>query len=626
MLINLLNKLKSIEFRRDVLFIIIIFSLTVSAIFFFNLNNQYVELSKAYDQQNIVFNRFQSLLNEARDIEKEYIELSEEYKQQRIEISRLQSLLNESSSQDNVEIKYIYDFTEIDRVWFIYVGYNSLSSDVNHKLIVSTTPDFGNIIYTEWQNYTLKSEYHKNVEFNIPSTVIKPNSRVFYKTQVLNIEHDILAESEVHESIHIVDENSPIYTQLTKSGEERGYDYPWNWGHEVIWDDNTQQFWLLSSGEKEFTKKAWASTKPYDWEYCGNISTDFPEGWTSHKGVSGFIVDNRYFASINIQNDEGTGAALYSGNTFVNMTLEGVLFKYGENENCTVNSRLNDFWYNATDQNWYGLVSGSSIFKGTRTHVYLAQSDDLNFTGDFDEFPLYYSDQWGVMSWPNAGIYPPNTVWMDNRGFAGVKGYANLVRPYDFDSDLIFMESPRNISTDSFLTDLENEDAYFNGVFNVNDTQRSVPVIQDGIVWMMVRTGVGYDAVGFVFSLTGYWANETVRISPGYNPLYHYESLPTKEEFVSMMDVTVYVWKHDANVTLNHVQGEPPVYARMEIEGVVGDEIIIHIKELSREPVYLHVKVEDGVNILKISNVKTGSIQRLVPFPNGDVLFSYFIS
>ena len=308
------------------------------------------------------------------------------------------------------------------------------------------------------------------------------------------------------------------------------------------------------------------------------------------------------------------------------MTFDGVLFKYGENENCTVNSRLNDFWYNATDQNWYGLVSGSSIFKGTRTHVYLAQSDDLNFTGDFDDAPLYHIDQWGNYSWADAGIYPPNAVWLDGRGFAGVKGYANHGKPYDFDSDLIFMESPRDISKDSFLTGLDSSDAYYNSVFGYNDTQRSVPVIQDGIVWMMVRNGVGYDAVGFVFSMTGYWANETVRISPGYNPLYHYESLPTKAEFISMMDVTVYVWENEAKVTVNHIKGEVPVYARMEIEGVAGDEALIHFKALTTKQVYLHVKVENGINTLMISNNQIGSVRTLVPSSDGDILFTYIIS
>ena len=532
-----------------------------------------------------------------------------------------------SHDYEYIENKYIYELEETDRLWFIYVGYNSLRSDVSHKLIVSDTPDLGNIIYTEWQNYTLKSEYHKNVEFNIPSTVIQPNSTIYYKTQVLDRNQKILAESAIQQSTNVIDINSTTYSQMVKSGEERGYDYPWNWCHEILWDETTQQFWFLSSGEKEFTKKAWTSTKPYDWEYQGNISTTFPEGWTSHKGVSGFILDeDTYVASINIQDDKGTGAALYTGDNFVNMTLEGILFKYGENENCTVNSRLNDFWYNSTDRNWYGLVSGSSIHKGTRTHVYLAQSDDLNFTGNFDDAPLYYSDQWGNTSWTNAGIYPPNVVWLDGHGFAGGKGYASHGRPYDFDADLMFMESPRDISKESFLTGLESSDAYYNGVFGYNDTQRSVPVIQDEIVWMMVRNGVSYDAVGFVFSMTGYWANETVRISPGYNPLYHYESLPTKDEFISMMDVTVYVWENMAKVTVNHIKGEAPVYSRMEIEGVAGDEAIIHFNELTSEPVYLHVKVENGKNILTISNNQTGSVQTLVPSLDGDILFTYIIS
>ena len=161
-----------------------------------------------------------------------------------------------SHDYEYIENKYMYELEETDRLWFIYVGYNSLRSEVSHKLIVSNTTDLGNIIYTEWQNYTLKSEYHKNVEFNIPSTVIQPNSTIYYKTQVLDRKQKILAESAIQQSTNVIDDNSTTYSQMVKSGEERGYDYPWNWCYEILWDETTQQFWFLSSGEKEFTKKA----------------------------------------------------------------------------------------------------------------------------------------------------------------------------------------------------------------------------------------------------------------------------------------------------------------------------------------------------------------------------------
>ena len=531
------------------------------------------------------------------------------------------------SGYDFIFNRNCYQLEEVDRIWFVFVGYNSLATDVNHKIIVSDTPTMDTLSYTEWQNYTLTSDYHKNVEFNIPSTVIKPNSTIYYRVEIENKNGSPLYKSEVKSFVNVVNVDSPSLSQMVKSGEERGYDFPWNWCHEVIWDENTQQFWFLSSGEKELTKKAWISTKPYDWTFAGNVSTEFPEGWSSHKGVSGFILDeDSYFASINIHDEDGTGAVLYSGDSFVNMTYEGILFIYGENENCTVNSRLQDFWYNKTDDKWYGLISGSSIHKGTRTHVYLAQSEDLNFTGDFGDSLLYCRDEWESGSWTDAGIYPPNVVWLNGRGFGGVKGYANPARPYDFDSDLIFMDSPRDISKKSFLSSLDSKDAYYNSILGFNDTQRSVPVLQDGILWMMVRNGVSWDAVGYVFQMTGYWANETVTISPGYNPLYHYDNLPTKDEFNSMMDVTVYVWEHEAKVTVNHIQGGRPNYAKLQIQGTSGHEVIIHFNELKTETVYLHIKSDKDVDILTITDVEKGSEQSLIPDINGDILFSYIIN
>jgi hypothetical protein len=307
------------------------------------------------------------------------------------------------------------------------------------------------------------------------------------------------------------------------------------------------------------------------------------------------------------------------------MTYEGMLLKHGENENCTINARIRGFWFNKTDGNWYCLMSGSSIHKGTRTHAYLAISEDLNFTGDFNNL-LYYREEWEEGSWADKGVYPPDLVWLNDRGFGAVKGYANPARPYDFDADLLFTDSPKNISKDSFLNNLDSRDAYFSKTFGLIDAQRSIPVLQNGILWMMVRNGIREQGTkGNIFQMTGYWANETVTISPGYTPLYHYDNLPTKEEFNAMMDITVYVWAHEAQVTVNHIKGEKPTYAKLQIEGTSGDEVIIHFNELTTETVYLHVNKENDVNIITLNDLEAGSEQKLIPDNTGDILFSYII-
>jgi len=521
--------------------------------------------------------------------------------------------------------RFLSELEETDLVWFKQVTYNS-ENYCKHKILVSNDEYFENVIYTDWQNYTIDSKYHKKVEFYIPSTVIEPNSVIYYQVKIFDIKDKIICYSDIISSGNKINNDSPILTELTYSGSERGYDYPWNWCHEVIWDPYTKQFWALTSGEKHFLKKAWTSNIPYDWKYQGVISDDFPNGWISHKGVSGYVIGkDEYVASINVQDVNGTGAVLYTGNNFVNMSLQGFLFKYGENENCSVNCRLNDFWYNSTDDCWYGLISGSSIHKGTRTHVYLAQSNDLNFTDNFDDNPLYYCTQWDNTSWTSSGIYPPNIIWMDGDGFAGVKGYRNHYKPYDFDADLIFVSAPRDISKESFLTELDSEDAYFNGNFKFNDTQRSVPVVQDGIIWMMVRKGVRYDAIGNVFAMTGYWENETVRISPGYNPLYHYSSLPTKEQFTNMLNITIYVWNHEANVTVRQIDMISPEYAKLEIEGTTEDKVIIHIGDATNETMYLHASLIDGVNVLTLTPDPIDSITSIEPSDNKAILFEYIL-
>lgn len=533
---------------------------------------------------------------------------------------------NGDNTYDFVPNKYHFEAIQEDRLWFLHIGYNTLSQNSKHRVIVSDFDNPWKTCYTEWQNYTISSQYHRDVEFNIPSTAIKPNSTTFCKTQIYDQNDKLLYQSKVQEFTNRINQNSRTLTQLVKSGEEKGYDYPWNWCHEIIWDTKTQKFWHLSSGEKEFVKKAWTSDKPYDWEYVGPISTEFPNGWRSHKGVTGYIMeDNTHIATINIQDGTGTGAALYTGDSFINMTLQGILFRYGENVNCSVNCRLNEIWFNKTDNSWYGYISGSSVYLGTRTHAYLAQSENLNFTGKFDPSPLYYNDQWGNTSWTTAGIYPPNSVWLNGRGLAGVKGYANKNKPYDFDADLIFMKSPRDISSESFYSPLDSKDAYLNTILKYNDTQRTVPVIQDGIVWIMARNGVRYNATGCVMSLCGFWANETVSISPGYNPLYRYSNLPTKEQFKNTLNVTAYIWENEANITINHIKKESPEYARISIQGTSGDLAILHIKNIEEKSLYLHTKIVDQVNILTITDKKEGALEYLPPTENGDLLFKYWI-
>jgi hypothetical protein len=520
----------------------------------------------------------------------------------------------------------IDDLEIVDRKWFISIKYNSSNNDLRHKLTVSHNENLTKPVYIDWIIGTENYPYHKNVEFNIPSKVIIPNSTIYYQIEQINPSDPTTQyKTKIYSVSNQINHSTPILKQLVKSGEDYGRDYPWNWCHEVIWDPITNQFWSLTSGEMDFEKKAWTSKTPFNWEYKGIISEDYPYGWTSHKGVSGYILDNgTYVASINIQDDNGTGAALYIGDSFVDMELKGILFKYSENEYTSRNCRLNDFWYNMTDESWYGYVSGSKVWKGTRTHVYLVHSYDLNFTGNFDEYPLYYNGQWGKNAWPKAGIYPPNIIWMDGSGFAGVKGYRNRHQPYDFDADLIFVDSPRGFSTNSFYSKRKSPEAYFNEYLGFNDTQRSVPVIQDGVVWFFIRSGVQYGAFGNVLSLTGFWVNETVRISPGYNPLYHYTSLPTKDEYDSMLDITLYTINDEANVTVTQYDKDGPIYLRLWVEGEKGDSVIVHIEDLVDDMVYLHVDANGDSNQIILSDSTIGAIKKLTPKDNS-FLFSFKI-
>lgn len=522
-----------------------------------------------------------------------------------------------------LQYNFTYDMEEADRVWFQGVFMNTNNPALYFKLVASTYPSMVRPVYTEWQNSTRDSEYHKDLEFNIPTGIIKPNSTIYYQIQAYNPSTGITYPGDVHEVTSLVTRDSPILAGMVKSGEDVGQDFPWNWCHEVIWDEAHQTFYALTSVEKKYPKQVYTSDIPYDWEYQGNISNESPRGWTTHKGVSGAVLpDGSYAAFVNIQDKKGTGAALYTGSSFLDMELQGIALRYGENKDMRVNCRIQDFWFNETDGTWYCYASGSSVFKGTRTHMYLGQSSDLNFTGDLDPAPQYHIGLWEEGSWTDAGIYPPNVVWFNGRGFGGLKGYANELKPYDFDADLIFPDSPRGLNTSDFYSGTSSPDAYFSSVHGLVNTQRSVPFMRDGTLWMASRRDMAYNATGSIFSLCGFWANETVRVSPGANPQFHYSNLPTLQQFKDIMNVTVYVWPNEANITVNQLSGTPPFYGRIKIEGTPGDELIVHIRGLTPDTVYLHQEGSAGVNTLSFTDDPAGASMELAPDEDLNLFFT----
>ena len=90
-----------------------------------------------------------------------------------------------------------------------------------------------------------------------------------------------------------------------------------------------------------------------------------------------------------------------------------------------------------------------------------------------------------------------------------------------------------------------------------------------------------------------------------------------------MFDITVYVWSHEANVTVRHLDMRSPEYAKLEIEGTTGDEVIIHIGADTDETIYLHTSLIDGVNVLTLTSDPSDSVSSINPSGNQTILFDY---
>ena len=57
---------------------------------------------------------------------------------------------------------------------------------------------------------------------------------------------------------------------------------------------------------------------------------------------------------------------------------------------------------------------------------------------------------------------------------------------------------------------------------------------------------------------------------------------------LAILDIMIYVWSHDATVTVNQVSGTPAIYAQWVVTGTSGDTIWVNIHDLASSSLKLY--------------------------------------
>lgn len=201
-----------------------------------------------------------------------------------------------------------------------------------------------------------------------------------------------------------------------------------------------------------------------------------------HRGLAICRVNDTTYVFLNMHNRYTTFTALYTGSNIENLVFLDFVSFAGYFGNTTVNWRIREVWFNYTDNKFYCYYDGSSIQKGTHLHTYLGVSDDPYFSKK--EYTHLYSAVKDSNS--NGGIYAPHVLWLDRDiGIGCVESYREKIKPYDFDCDLITLESPKKIS---FYTDREAEHAFFEEHL-AEESQLSMFLKYNGKTYLFTRNG-----------------------------------------------------------------------------------------------------------------------------------------
>lgn len=190
--------------------------------------------------------------------------------------------------------------------------------------------------------------------------------------------------------------------------------------------------------------------------------------------------NDQTFAFVNIHLPEKTLTACYSGETIEDLEYIGIASQAGYFQNTTVNFRIRDVWFNETDQYFYAYYDGSDLWKGTHYYTYLGRSYDPFF--EANEFEYLYCAGKG---WNNGGLYAPNVCWIDEYGIGCVKGHKNIFKPYDFDSDIVYINKPSKVI---FFSKLSSSQTYFSKHLN-DETQISIFFLYKGKLYLTSTHG-----------------------------------------------------------------------------------------------------------------------------------------
>ena len=483
--------------------------------------------------------------------------------------------------------------TVADKIFWKKISWTS-NVTASHRVAYSLNANMSGSSYSEWHTNTASPEIY------ISSENLKPDTTYYYQAETLY-------GGTYKDSIRSFTTTLVIGTYSREWIEiDTVLDMVERKQVELYFHNGTYYLFANSGTGTSASIVIYTSTNGIRFRYQGEIISSPPAGHDAIKTPVALVVGATFYLWAGIRWDnEGSNCwrlGRWSGTSFTTLNYDGLALDNDENANLTRNCRILDVWYDAEISRFCTYVGGASTTAGAWTHVYYAESATPDFRGMLDANPLYDISDWNAGAWPDVFIYPPKGEWMGGKYLAWVTGCGSGSPPYAFDIDLFFVNEKRTVSkTNSYSGDAAS--AYAVDVLGLSLPSKCGIASDGGDLSTIFTTYNGFDFV--LFKMAGFWANAAIPIEKGYMPRFNYDVMPTEAEFKAMLDIMIYVWDHDATVTVNQVSGTPPIHAQWVVAGTSGDTIWVNINNLTsttlklyRDTVYLKDVVPTGTDFL----------------------------
>jgi len=531
-----------------------------------------------------------------------------------------------------ISTNYVYaDILTDLSFWYRYTYSSNITA--NHKFEVSSTPDFSNIISTDWNNNT------NNPELYAPASNLLPNKTHYYRVKLFNSSTGVLIYTSPTQNF-----TTPLtYTMMDGLyfDSDQFYD-----AVDANDDFAIRDVQYVSSGNKVYINRPENNPKHIHLWYfnldnprlvdTGVIYNNSLDGGDDKR--AGVVMAYNGSIYIIIQHTQesdgdGTGCHLYYGPDLENLTYYGKIIGVSSG-----NKRIEQAYYNHTDNKWY-FYYGTGETNGDWDTIWLITSED--FVLDETPIRLYSEGDWAVGSWADSYVYPPKPlIWVDiggpnQRAIGGTSGCADVAQPYDFSWDLLFTNTSKVNYTDYYSnttdpTGISKDWFATGGKFDMgltNPTGLRMWWDDENRIWCFQTEYDGQDYAGanpadvWFGQLHGFWLGEKIGVLKGSFPQNQYYDLPTRAEFDGILDARIYAEDYDINVTITEYDNVGPTYAVIDVESPSGNNLIFDLDDLNNVTAYLHVEEITGGYRYTIDNNSSNKLATLTA-TDDDYLFS----